>query len=202
MKDKSGILMALYMLFLFLIIGGTIIYIIQEDKLNNPDNKLEFTIEQINPGIEPFHFPLPDGTIYSLTSGQDTRSAFTEDEAGLSTSGKWHNGIDIACKEKTPVLAAKQGIVYTVYPSYDNGAKYKGHPVYGGLVIIYHPDKTITLYGHLRRTDVIEGEWVERGQQIGLSGGQKGRRGSGISTGSHLHFLATFKITDFFEDYF
>lgn len=200
MKVKISMLMIFFIL--LLIIGSCVVFILIDNEPDNQDDKVEFVIEQQNLGIEPFSFPLPDNVILSITSNQDTRSAFTEDEAGFSTNGKWHNGIDIACKEKTPILAAKQGIVYTVYPSYDNGTKYKGHPVYGGLVIIYHPDKTITLYGHLRRTDVIEGEWVERGQQIGLSGGRKGRRGSGISTGSHLHFLATFKITDFFEDYF
>jgi murein DD-endopeptidase MepM/ murein hydrolase activator NlpD len=43
-------------------------------------------------------------------------------------------------------------------------------------------DRWETLYTHLSRIDVREGEWVEAGDPIGLSGN------SGCSTGPHLHF--------------
>ena len=37
-------------------------------------------------------------------------------------------------------------------------------------------------------TQVNEGEYVERGQLIGLSGGNPKYKTSGKSTGSHLHY--------------
>jgi murein DD-endopeptidase MepM/ murein hydrolase activator NlpD len=39
-----------------------------------------------------------------------------------------------------------------------------------------------TVYGHLSRIDVREGQFVRAGQQIGLSGS------TGCSSGPHLHF--------------
>lgn len=139
--------------------------------------------------IEKFKIlPVDEKSIVRISSNQGLREMINESEAGGATSGMWHNGVDIACPEKTPVMATKGGEVISVYPSYYNGAKWKGHKVYGGLVIVKHSDCTITLYAHLSRTDVKEGEIVQCGQKIGLSGGQKGKRGSGISTGCHLHY--------------
>lgn len=61
--------------------------------------------------------------------------------------------------------------------------------MYGGLIIIYNElDNTYSLYAHLSLTKVTIGDYVKMGQQIGLSGGVKGRRASGQSTGPHLHY--------------
>lgn len=198
MKKTPGALwITLYLVFLI----GTMISIILFLCFHKPpihvNEDMKFVIEEYKEEITPFSSPLPDKYIDSITSSQDIRKALTAEEAGMSTTGLWHNGLDIACPEKTPIYAAKSGIVYTVFPSFFNGKKFLGHKVYGGLIIIKHCDHTITLYGHLSRTDVIEGEWVEQGQTIGLSGGVKNKRGSGISTGPHLHFLITFDIKYF-----
>lgn len=139
--------------------------------------------------VSRFHFPLPEQYRYYISSGQGLRDIIPAESAGASTSGKWHNGFDFVCPNKTPVYAAKSGVVTEVYPSYYNGPyEYKGHPIYGGLIVISHYDGTITLYAHLSFTKVREGTIVYKGQEIGWSGGVKGRRGSGISTGPHLHF--------------
>lgn len=140
--------------------------------------------------IEEFGFPLPQQYNKWVSSEQGLREVISaENTGGLATSGKWHNGIDFAVPEKTPVYAAKSGVISTVYPSYYNGPyAFKGHPVYGGLIVIRHDDGTITLYGHLSYTEVMENQRVEKGQEIGWSGGKRGQRGSGASTGPHLHF--------------
>lgn len=149
--------------------------------------------------IGKFICPVPIQYQDKITSNQGLRDAISAEEAGgLATSGLWHNGIDYAVPVKTPVFAAKDGIVETVYPSLYNGPKWKGDRVYGGLIIVKHNDGTITLYAHLSMTLVTEGTEVFQGQQIGLSGGERGKRGSGVSTGPHLHFAIYLNASEYF----
>jgi murein DD-endopeptidase MepM/ murein hydrolase activator NlpD len=53
---------------------------------------------------------------------------------------------------------------------------------YGNYVVIQHPNKTQTVYGHMTTTVVSVGQAVTKGQLIGYSGN------TGKSTGPHLHF--------------
>ena len=46
---------------------------------------------------------------------------------------------------------------------------------------------------------VKTGDVVSREQTIGWSGGVKGRRGSGASTGAHLHFSIYLDMKDFIK---
>jgi hypothetical protein len=56
-------------------------------------------------------------------------------------------------------------------------------PAYAGIcVVINHNDGFLTLYAHLNETSLNNGQFVEKGQLIGLSGT------TGLSTGPHLHF--------------
>lgn len=100
---------------------------------------------------------------------------FTWPTTGIITQyfAWYHPADDIANAAGTPILAADTGRVATV--QYDN------HD-YGYHVIINHGNGYSTLYGHMSRIDVSEGQNVTRGQRIGLMGS------TGRSTGSHLHF--------------
>lgn len=85
----------------------------------------------------------------------------------------YHPGDDIANTQGTSVVAADSGRVQLVrYETFG----------YGWHVIINHGNGYLTLYGHLSKIDISEGQNVARGQQIGLMGS------TGRSTGSHLHF--------------
>lgn len=86
--------------------------------------------------------------------------------------GKMHEGIDIANDEGTPIEAAKKGRVY--YADWCTG--------YGLTVMIDHGDGTESIYGHLARLAVQEGQTVANGEKIGYMGS------TGRSTGPHLHF--------------
>ena len=156
-------------------------------------------VEEVS--IQKFCAPLPKEYMLYQTSQQGLRDVISANEAGgHSTSGKYHNGIDFKCPDKTPVYATKDGYVIEVWPSYYNGGyNYPGHPTYGGLVIIKHLDNTISLYAHLSFTDVKEGDYVTAGKKIAWSGGVKGRRGSGISTGPHLHYSIYLDMESFLE---
>lgn len=95
-----------------------------------------------------------------------------------------HNAIDIRAKQGTAVTAAAPGIVFRVQ---DNPESYS-------YVTLRHLNKVagkelMTVYGHLSEIIVTEGELVQAGQKLGLSGGTPGTPGAGfLTTGPHLHF--------------
>jgi murein DD-endopeptidase MepM/ murein hydrolase activator NlpD len=57
-----------------------------------------------------------------------------------------------------------------------------GWGAYGIYVQIDHGNGFSTLYGHMARTYVSVGQYVDRGQSIGLMGS------TGRSSGPHVHF--------------
>ena len=84
-----------------------------------------------------------------------------------------HHGVDLKALVGDTVRAAFSGVVRTV--KYERGG-------YGFHVVIEHDYGVRTLYAHLSRFLVKEGDIVRNGQPIALSGN------SGRSTGPHLHF--------------
>jgi murein DD-endopeptidase MepM/ murein hydrolase activator NlpD len=85
---------------------------------------------------------------------------------------EFHNGIDIGNVVGTRIDAAMQGkVARTGY--------YAG---LGKYIILMHPDRYQTLYGHLNRISVKQGMRVSQGQKIAEMGN------TGYSTGPHLHF--------------
>lgn len=84
---------------------------------------------------------------------------------------EFHKGIDIAARYQS-VKSTKYGKV--TFSGWMGG--------YGYAVIIAHPGGWKSLYGHLSRIYVKEGQYVKQGQVIAKSGN------TGRSTGPHLHF--------------
>jgi murein DD-endopeptidase MepM/ murein hydrolase activator NlpD len=83
-----------------------------------------------------------------------------------------HSGVDLSASPGTPVLAAERGRVAIANDHYFSGQS----------VFIDHGGDLVTMYFHLDRIDVRDGEAVERGQVIGTVGS------TGRVTGPHLHF--------------
>ena len=86
-----------------------------------------------------------------------------------------HPGVDIAAPAGTPVHAMKPGRV--VFAGTMSG--------YGSTVIIDHSTTLRTLYGHLSRIDVANGQEVRHQEVIGAVGA------TGNATAPHLHFEIT-----------
>jgi murein DD-endopeptidase MepM/ murein hydrolase activator NlpD len=82
-----------------------------------------------------------------------------------------HEGLDFAVPTGTPVSALNRGTVILARSLYFEG----------GFVVIDHGQGLMTLYLHLSKINVKEGEEVKTGQIIGESGG------TGRATGPHLH---------------
>lgn len=92
---------------------------------------------------------------------------------GFQVGKKTHWGIDLAGPKGTPILAAERGtVVYTGH----------GFTGYGNLIVIEHGSEWATLYSHLSKFYVHEGDTVHQGELIGAMGR------SGHATGNHLHF--------------
>jgi len=100
-------------------------------------------------------------------SGFVTRGQVRQDDPAES-----HPGIDIAVPVGSSVRAAGGGVVEAAGADSD----------YGMFVLLRHRDGYETMYGHASRVLVHEGDSVQAGQVIALSGN------SGRSTAPHLHF--------------
>lgn len=91
--------------------------------------------------------------------------------------GRMHKGIDIDLNKGDRVTAAFSGKV--------RFARKQGG--FGNVIILMHPNGLETVYAHLWKIKVKEGDVVMSGQLIGLGGS------TGHSTGSHLHFEMRYK---------
>ncbi len=85
---------------------------------------------------------------------------------------EFHNGLDVAGKLGTPIIAPADGTVS------DAG----NERAMGNYVRLEHSDKVETVYLHLQSIKVKKGDPVKQGDTIGLMGN------TGRSTGTHLHY--------------
>jgi len=85
-----------------------------------------------------------------------------------------HQGLDFRVPSGTPVSAVNGGTILLARLLYFEG----------NCVVIDHGQGLLTLYLHLSELRVKEGDRVNKGQEIGLSGG------TGRATGPHLHLAA------------
>ncbi len=83
-----------------------------------------------------------------------------------------HLGYDLAVTQHVGVEASNDGKVVYAAPL----------GIYGNCIVVDHGYGLQTIYGHLSKIDVHEGDMVKRGQVMGLSGM------TGMAGGDHIHF--------------
>jgi murein DD-endopeptidase MepM/ murein hydrolase activator NlpD len=110
---------------------------------------------------------MPDQFIWPVAEVEKISSGL-----GFRGHGEFHTGVDIPSPKGAPIRAAMEGQV--IYEGYSGG--------YGNMVDIQHRNGFITRYGHQTAALVKKGEFVKKGQIIGLVGS------TGRSTGNHVHF--------------
>jgi len=103
-----------------------------------------------------------------VSEGFGTRRTFNRKLASV------HRGLDYHAAPGTPVMAANSGEIVLARELF-----YEGN-----CIIIDHGLGFATIYMHLSQLEVSEGQRVEKGQEIGLSGS------TGRATGPHLHVAA------------
>ncbi len=118
----------------------------------------------------PSVLPLSAGS-YSFACGYGYR----RDPAFGTT--RFHEGIDLAAKAGTPVIATADGIVSV--------AERKGG--YGNCIDIDHGYNYVSRYAHLSQINVSPGQPVKRGDVIGRVGS------TGHSSGPHLHYEVRYR---------
>ncbi|TYP57795.1 murein hydrolase activator EnvC family protein [Thermosediminibacter litoriperuensis] len=143
----------------------------QQDQLEAESRKIAEMIKQIQAknnrgymGTGKFHWPAPSSTRVTSNYGWRTHPIFK--------TKRFHTGVDIGASMGANVVAADDGVV--IYAGYYGG--------YGYTVIVDHGGGISTLYAHLSKILVSEGQKVKRGERVALVGS------SGYSTGPHLHF--------------
>jgi murein DD-endopeptidase MepM/ murein hydrolase activator NlpD len=149
------------------------------DKENSEINSLKSLNKKL--WLEKFSYPLKDITITD-------EYGYSRNTVGNIIS---HKGTDFRAQEGTPVYAINSGYIN----------KAKKYIVYGNTVIIDHGLGAQSLYMHLSRIDVKNGQYVKKGEQIGLAGK------TGYAESSHLHLsikingksIDPYKFLEFFK---
>ncbi len=122
-----------------------------------------FIDKQLEADLDPVGWPLKGGYV---------SSRFGKRVDPFTKRVTFHSGVDIASPKGTAFTAMADGVVTW-------SGKRAG---YGNMVEIDHGDGRSTRYGHASALLVAKGDYVKKGQKIGLVGS------TGRSTGPHLHF--------------
>lgn len=133
----------------------------QQERLAALENLL--LDRKLNAAVTPSGWPVEGGWI---SSGFGVRADPFNGHQSV------HEGVDIASRMGSPVLAVGDGLV-------THSGEKSG---YGLLVEVTHESGLITRYAHTSAALVKVGDRVRKGQEIALVGS------SGRSTGPHLHF--------------
>ena len=95
---------------------------------------------------------------------------------GVFAKDYYHRGLDYASPQGSPVFAPAPGRVALV------GTVAQGFRLHGNTIGIDHGQGVTSVFLHLSRINVQEGDFVQAGQTIGAVGS------TGASTGPHLHW--------------
>ncbi len=123
--------------------------------------------------ISEYDYKKATGTLFIYPTSGRLSSPFGYRSDPFTGVRRMHYGVDLANRVGTTVRATMSGTVIVV-----------GHqPMgYGNYIVIRHERGFQSLYGHLNKILVRNGQRITQGQKIGEMGT------SGRSTGPHLHF--------------
>lgn len=144
-----------------------------EDKICDPDRSIENQrVKKISKEAQAVLVKVIKDKI-SLSWPVEVCKCWVSSLFGPRASG-FHNGVDLAASQGTPVFAAADGVVEIAQKSLDKTG-------YGNMILIAHEDLTFydeygyrmnykTRYAHLHKLYVEEGDFVTEGQKIGTVG--------------------------------
>lgn len=130
------------------------------------------TLESISEKMKMYMLiTIPNGAPLKITT---TTSGYGYRIHPITKKRKFHRGVDMKAKMRTPVYATADGIVSYVQS--------KNIGSFGRVIKIQHNFGFETTYAHLNKTKVKIGDIVRKNQLIALTGN------SGRSAGPHLHY--------------
>ena len=136
------------------------------------EKQLEIRESEISRILESYKYgSAPSGRLMWPAAGK-LISGFGYRTHPIFGTRRFHSGIDLAAPYGTLVKAADGGQI--IQAGYFGG--------YGYSIMVYHGGGFATWYAHLSSVNVSMGQFVQRGQVIGLVGA------TGWATGPHLHF--------------
>ncbi|MCK5027765.1 MAG: peptidoglycan DD-metalloendopeptidase family protein [Candidatus Pacebacteria bacterium] len=157
-----------------------------EKEIAEYESQLEFILNkdllpELGSGV--LGWPLKDISLDSCYDGSTSAANCVTQYFGNTAfarsgayNGQGHNGIDFRASVGEDLLATAAGTIAGIGDT-DGGGCYS----YGKWVLITHDNGLSTLYAHLSKISVYKGQYVQKGEFIGLSGN------TGYSTGPHLH---------------
>lgn len=107
-----------------------------------------------------------------VTSGYGIRRYYN----GVFAKDYYHRGVDYAGNSGSAIVAPAAGRVALI------GRESAGFKIHGNCVGIDHGQGVESIFLHMSRIDVKEGDFVKAGQRIGTLGS------TGAATGPHLHW--------------
>jgi murein DD-endopeptidase MepM/ murein hydrolase activator NlpD len=116
---------------------------------------------------------------FTAPADAPTSDVFGSQRVFNGVAQREHEGLDFRVPAGTPVAAMNSGTILLARFLYFEG----------NCVVIDHGQGLLTLYLHLSEFKVKEGDTVQRGQEIALSGG------TGRATGPHLHVAVRWQGT-------
>lgn len=111
--------------------------------------------------------PIPNKNLRRMASGYGMRMH------PIHKIWKQHTGMDFSAEKGTEIYATGDGVVV---------AAIKDRRGYGNHIVIDHGYGYQTLYGHMQKFNIRQGQHVKRGEVIGYVGN------TGTSSGPHLHY--------------
>lgn len=136
------------------------------------EKELEIQEAEVTRVLESYKYgTAPSGKFMWPVAG-GIRSGFGNRIHPIFGTWRFHSGIDLIASHGTLIKAGDGGQV--IQAGYSGG--------YGYTILLYHGGGFATRYAHLSSIRCSVGQFVERGQVIGLVGS------TGWTTGPHLHF--------------
>jgi murein DD-endopeptidase MepM/ murein hydrolase activator NlpD len=120
----------------------------------------------------PFKPPVSADPVYGYGAPTRYSGAANVEMATDSLFGEYHRGMDYLVPPGTVVQAPAPGRVVMAAPQI----------LTGNTLVLDHGQGVLSVFFHLSRADVKEGEWVESRAPVGLSGD------TGIAAAPHLHW--------------
>ena len=182
-------------------ISGVLYNVSENDDLETIANRYQVDVELIKTYNPNYQKTLDDGTGYLVLPYAKPVASRVEAVPGTgdlpdlgnyfalpAIGWNWgqlhnYNAVDIANQCGTPVQAAAEGLVVSDQNFGDGSSGWNDG--YGVFVLVEHPNGTKTRYAHLDKATVKVGDYVTRGEEVGLMGNTGNTHGP---TGCHLHF--------------